>query len=146
MGPQEQYYRELLRREAGRLNYAPPRRVTSAANTAAVAVIPGRSGYRLIIPLVYVVLRAAAAGADVSIALQEQEEDSETATPGRAVVHWQDFIGSGAARGSGSGFIYDNFGIPMAEGKSAALSVAAAGAGAITELTLHGFYEPMRCP
>ena len=101
---------------------------TSAANTAATAsqaASPGRKHYCM---GYLVVLRAAAAGADVSVAVLDG-----------TTVKIQDYIGNAAPRGEKAGMAP---GAPIAEGTANTainLTVGAAGASAITELTMWGY-------
>lgn len=74
-----------------------------------------------------VVIRGAAAGADISVALKDG-----------STIKWQDYFGSGAVRGERVGIVFAH-GIEMTAATAANLYVGAGGASVITEANMVGY-------
>jgi hypothetical protein len=74
-----------------------------------------------------VVLRGAAAGADISVALKDG-----------STIKWQDYFGSGAVRGERVGIVFAH-GIEMTAATAANLYVGAGGASVVTEANMVGY-------
>jgi hypothetical protein len=107
---------------------------TSTANAAKTITKTAPSNQRLIVTSYLVVVRAAAAGADISVAITDDADN----------VLWQDYIGSGASRGDRCGFTFPEGLEILVSGRASAevnLVVGAGGAAAITELNLKGRVE-----
>lgn len=100
---------------------------TSTADAAASATKSAETGKSHYVTGYMVVLRGANAGNDASVQVLNG-----------ATVMVQDYIGSGAVRGSRIAVMFP-FPVKVSANTSAVLSVGAAGAAAITELTLLGY-------
>lgn len=100
---------------------------TSAVNTSAIAGKLAETGKKHFVTGYLVALRAASAGDDVSVQIKDG-----------AVVRLQDYIGKGAVSGERVGAMF-SAPLQITPNGNVELSVAAAGEGAITELTLMGY-------
>jgi hypothetical protein len=102
---------------------------TSDANTAKTITKAGVAGYKHVVTAFEVVIRGAAAGADISVALKDG-----------STVKWQTYIGSGAVRGERVGVAFSH-GIEMSANGTVTLVVGGGGASVVTELNMAGRTE-----
>lgn len=108
---------------------------TSGANAAQTITKTAPSNQRLILTSYLVVIRGADAGADISVAITDSADN----------VLWQDYLGSGAARGGRCGFAWpDGLEVLLPTGAISSevnLVIGAGGASVITEGCLKGRVE-----
>jgi hypothetical protein len=102
---------------------------TSDANTAKTITKAAAAGYKHVVTSFEVVIRGAAAGADISVALKDG-----------STVKWQTYLGVGAVRGERTGMVFAH-GIEMSTNSAVTLVVGAGGASVITELSMAGRTE-----
>lgn len=101
---------------------------TSEANTAAtITKASGGGTTKHVITAIEVVIRGAAAGADISVALLDN-----------VTVKWQTYFGVGAVRGERVGIVFAH-GIEMTAATAVNLTVGAGGASVIAELNMAGY-------
>jgi hypothetical protein len=104
---------------------------TSGANAAQTVQKAAQTNACHYVTSYLVVIRAAAAGADIGVAIKDGDDN----------ILWQDYIGNAAARGSRCGFSFPDAGLKIPAGKAAKIVVDAGGAGVITEANLFGYTE-----
>jgi hypothetical protein len=100
---------------------------TSTANTEQTITKAAEAGKKHVVTAFEVVIRGAAAGTDISVALKDG-----------TTVKWQTYIGSGAVRGERVGIVFAH-GIEMTTNTAANLYVGAGGASVITEANMAGY-------
>lgn len=102
----------------------------SSANTAQTVTKAAVKAQRNILSSYVVWVRAAAAGADITVEFKD----------GDGNVLWQDGIGSGAAQGTRVGHAFQD-GVEFPVASKIDCVVAAGGTGAITEVSFSGWEE-----
>jgi hypothetical protein len=100
---------------------------TSSVNTEQTITKAAVVGSKHVVTSFEVVIRGAAAGADISVALKDGSD-----------VVWQTYIGSGAVRGERVGIVFAH-GIELTAATAANLYVGAGGASVITEANMAGY-------